>query len=144
MPLYSSSYGSTPSSGVQPAADKNSPPVDTEVDPVERPEFLTQAINRLAQVRVELSAIMAQDMCHDPCPGGYFKRPTLVEKLNDIESDLTRTEQRKKLETEEAALVAQINNILYVAALRVTPDVKPPRTEYDVAGEAPVAVKARK
>jgi len=130
MPLYSYTSGLGGSAlGVQPVSDANAPTPIPEDSPVDQPEFLEQWITRLAQVRVALSAIMAQDMCSRPSPGGYFKRPTVAEKEREIQNDLTRQEQRRSLEVEEAALTGQINGVSYVASLRTTPAVLPPPKE---------------
>ena len=143
MPLYAMSGSTDPEgpesdSGVMPVTDKNAPTPKPEDAPVDQPDFLEQWITQLAQVRIELSAIMAQDMSCCPPMGGNYKRPTVADKENDIQSQITRQQQKVKLEAIEESLVGQINNFLYVASMRTTPDVKSPPPEPDTDEAMPM------
>lgn len=110
MPLYASRDSN---SGVVPVVDRNHPSPDPGVV-VEEPAFLEGLYLRLAAVRKQLSNIWAKYHGDQMCPKPYDPNTGSM-----IEQQVEYNRQKTKLEIEESALVAQINDFVYVASLAV-------------------------
>ncbi len=130
MPLYASRPSN---SAVVPARDQNAPPVNPGVT-IEEPAFLEDLILRLGAVRKQLSNLFTK-YCGPRMSMG-MPNPYDPDAGTAIEQQLEYQREKTKLEIEEAALVAQINNYAYVASLSVNDhDVD------DVASEAHGAIQ---
>lgn len=143
MPMHH--YDSQGSTGIIPARDQNAAapgdPAAASGDPMARPEFIQDALARLAVVRTELSRIMVQEM-NINSRFSYGTTPTPAQKASDIEAQLTRSEQRQKLEVEESALTQYVNDFLYVASLRQTPEISDKNAAEDAQDRAALLAEA--
>jgi hypothetical protein len=102
-------------SGVVPAVDRNHPSPD--VPTTEEPAFLEDLYMRLAAVRKQLSTLWAK-YCGPKMSMG-MRDPYDPDSGSAIEQQVEYNREKIKLEIEEAALVAQIQNFTSVAALAV-------------------------
>jgi hypothetical protein len=105
------------SAGILPALDQNAPPrgVPAESgDPVALPDFIIQLQQKLADLRNELSDMMAArygEMACTPMAGSPKSSVSSIQK--DAENKL----KRYKLECEEEAIEAQLSNYLSAGTL---------------------------
>ena len=97
-------------SAVVPARDFNHP--SPPVAGTEEPAFLEDSYQRLAAVRKQLSGLWTKYMGNRM--GGTPYDP---ESGSAIEQQVDYDRERRKLELEESALVAQINSFVKVASL---------------------------
>lgn len=115
MPYYSSGKGSA---GVVPTQDLNAKtPTQAGADsgdPIATPDFIIQLQQKLADIRNELSDLMASrygDACCPPMAGDPKHTVSGIQK--EAQNEL----KRDQLENEEAAIIDQLNNYMYAGTL---------------------------
>ncbi len=115
MPYYSSGKGSA---GVLPVQDQNlKTPTVTGADSgdlIASPDFIIQLQQQLADIRNKLSDLHAEKWGAMSCPPMASKSNSSVagiqkEAQNELDED--------ELENQEAAIIDQLNNYLYVSDL---------------------------
>lgn len=111
MPYSSSGHGG---SGIMPVTDKNAPTPPSGMASAPKPEFIIQLQQKLADIRNELSDMMAArygDMSMATMGG------TPKATVDTIQKRAADDLKRDRLENEESAICAQLNDFLYVGTL---------------------------
>lgn len=117
MPFYSSGKGSA-GAGVVPVQDQNAKtPTQAGADsgdPIATPDFIIQLQQKLADIRNELSDLMASrygDACCPPMAGDP------KHTVSGIQKEAENALKRNQLENEESAVIEQLNHYMYAGTL---------------------------
>lgn len=111
MPHYSSGRGGA---GVMPAEDKNAPTPPSGAPSAPIPEFIVQLQQRLADIRNELSDMMASRYGDMAVPAMSGSPKVTTDTIQQREADYLK---KCRLENEESAICARLNDFLYIGTL---------------------------